>query len=159
MWQAFADMHFAAMNEEGYLKSTAKNFAAFTKGQNWDEEYKYDKTNDLNLALKKNEENLKKFETTEEYKKWTAGQDVRELLFQARMKRLCGHRYTGSLPHDSTQIKFKDRFLAEIKNTWEDAKRAYRDHDLSKYFENGNGFMSFYCPESVGKSFDYDIKK
>ena len=42
---------------------------------------KIEKSNDLYLALKKNRENLLKFQKTDEYKKWTSGEDVDDLKF------------------------------------------------------------------------------
>ena len=64
-------------------------------------------TNDLYTAFMENQANLDKFKTSDEYKKWTAGKDEDELLFQAAMKRICGHTYTGPLSHKG-YLELKD---------------------------------------------------
>ena len=89
--QAYTSMYYEANNLDSiYHKVSTGLFSDF----------KIDKTNNLYTALKENEKNLQKFQKTDEFKKWIAGKDVPEVLFQAEMKHECGHRYTGSVSHD-----------------------------------------------------------
>ena len=75
------------------------------------------------------------------------------------INRYCGHRYTGTLPHDIDQLSFKDKLLGTLANTKDSFYEAYKTHDLSKIFETNDSFMANYCPESLGKRFNYDIKE
>ena len=75
------------------------------------------------------------------------------------MKRYCGHRYNGPLPHIMEHLKFKDNLIAGFRSLKDGLKNAYRTYDSSKLFEHHNGFMTNYCPESLGKTFAYDIKE
>ena len=112
-----------------HYKSKSKSIADYAKSNIGP---KSDNNNEYYVAFKENQENLHKFQRTDQYKKWVQGKDKNELTFQTIMKRVCGHEYTGDKKHDLgiASLGFFDQISYTLNTVGLQIKSGFKNGDM-----------------------------